>query len=54
MVGTQVEMKLSRFSGRDEDWSDWCVRCQAYGAFVGYEIQMDAAAVRDMRHRSRL
>ena len=46
MVDTRIDMKLLRFSGRDEDWSDECHWFEAYGALLGYDTQMHAAAVR--------
>ena len=33
-VDTLVDMKLSRFSGRDEDRIDCCLRCVACGAVL--------------------
>ena len=46
VVDTRVDMKLSGFSGSGEDWSDWCLQFDAYGALLGYETQQS------MRHRS--
>ena len=45
MVDTRVDMNLWRFSGRDEDWSDWCLRVEACGALLECDIWKDAAAV---------
>ena len=45
LVDRRIDMKLSRFSGRDEEWSDWCLRFEAYCGLMGYDRVMEGAAV---------
>ena len=41
-VDTLMDTKVSRFSGRDEDWNDRCLRLEACGALLEYGKQTDS------------
>ena len=42
-LDTRHEMKVGKFSGRDEEWANWALKFEAYTGLLGYEQVMATA-----------
>ena len=44
VIDTRGEFKLVQYSGDDEHWPQWVLKCEAWRELVGWGRQLDAAA----------
>ena len=44
VIDTRGEFKLAPYSGDDEHWPQWVLKCEVWSELVGWGRQLDAAA----------